>query len=311
VRSVGDTPLVIAVHAEPNPSEMISALRAGASEFLSLPVRPAIFEAMDRLATQLESRQRAAVAPGRMLGFLSAKGGCGATTLACYLAVALHNANGGGKSLVMDLDHQSPAAHRVFRTGTPGSAAAAFSAVRRLNSACWSEFATPVAPGVDLLTGNISTEMDLQEPWRIDSLFRFVVRNYSWVLADLGRHLNPWNWTFLENIQELFIVTAPDVLALYQTRSVLQMLTGRGFDKSRIRLVLNRNQLSPQDFWTESIEQMFEIGVFAVIPGDYPALSKMPVGRFDFPAGSPVGKAVSKLAVRIAGQKSETPKKAA
>ena len=45
VRRGEDTPLVVAVHATADPAEMISALRSGASEFICLPVRPAIFEA--------------------------------------------------------------------------------------------------------------------------------------------------------------------------------------------------------------------------------------------------------------------------
>jgi len=105
---------------------------------------------------------------------------------------------------------------------------------------------------------------------------------------------------FLQNIDELFLVTAPEVLALYQTRSVLQTLAGRGFDKSRIRLILNRNRTTPQDFWVESIEQMFEMNVFAVIPNDYSTLDKMPRDRFEFPADTPFGKALVKLAGRLA-----------
>ncbi len=46
VRRGEEMPLVVAVHSAAEPAEMISALRAGASEFLCLPVRPAIYEAM-------------------------------------------------------------------------------------------------------------------------------------------------------------------------------------------------------------------------------------------------------------------------
>src|ERR1700722_13758423 len=67
VRQGGPTPFVIAVHPVPEPGEMISALRAGASEFISLPVKPAIYEALDRLATVLESRRFATVEPGKIV----------------------------------------------------------------------------------------------------------------------------------------------------------------------------------------------------------------------------------------------------
>jgi len=118
--------------------------------------------------------------------------------------------------------------------------------------------------------------------------------------VDLGRHLNPANWLLLQNIEELVIVTAPDVLALYQTRSVLQTLSNRGFEKSRVKIVLNRTLNSPRDFWVESIEQMFEMSVFGVVPNDEKTFEKLPRDRFEFPAETPFGRALSKIAARLA-----------
>jgi len=262
-------------------------------------MQPAIFDALDRIGTLLESRQTSAVARGRMVGILSAKGGCGATSLACYLAIALHATSPSGKVLVADLDHQAPSTHRVFRIPARNRLGDAFDSVRRLNSGSWPEFITTIQPGVDLL-GGLNSEAPVPEPWRIDSLFRFVTRHYDWVLADLGRHLHPTSWAFLQNIDELYVVTAPDVLALFQTRCILQMLNSRGFDRSRVRLVLNRNNSSPQDFWVESIEKMFEMSVVAIIPGDHATLTSQPRDRFEFPANTAFGRAVGKLAGKVA-----------
>jgi len=302
VRAGADMPLIVAVHPTPDPATMIEAMRAGASEFLSLPVRPAVFEALDRAATLLESRKSAALGRGRMAGILSAKGGCGATSVACHLAAALRPVSGSGRVLVADLDTQSAAAHRVLRTAPRRRVSEAFDNVRRMNTACWSDFAAPAAENLDLLAGWDAAEgaPALPESWRIESLFRFLTRNYTWTIADLGRHLNPSIWTFLQNVDELFIVTAPDVLALYQTRSILQTLSGRGFDRSRLRLILNRNLAGPQDFWIESIEKMFEMGVVGVIPEDLTTIDRLSRERYEFPAGSPFGRAITKLAARVA-----------
>jgi Flp pilus assembly CpaE family ATPase len=103
----------------------------------------------------------------------------------------------------------------------------------------------------------------------------------------------------LQNIEELIVITAPDVLALYQTRSVLQTLSSRGFDKARIKIVLNRNQTSPADFWVESIEQMFEMSVFGVVPSDDQTFQKLPRDRYEFPADSLFGRALVKMAGRL------------
>jgi pilus assembly protein CpaE len=318
VRRGEETPLVVAVHQTAEPLAMISALRAGASEFLSLPVKPAIYEAMERVGALLEARRNSSIERGKIAGVLSAKGGCGATSIACYLSAALHLAAGQlvtkqasavrGRVLVADLDYQSPGTDGIFRVNPQAHAGGAFDSVRRLSSSVWREFVTPVAAGVDLLAATASNiGAPPPEPWRVESLFRFAGRQYDWILVDLGRHLNPANWSLLQNIEELFIVTAPDVLALYQTRSVLQTLSNRGFDKSRVRIILNRNLSSPQDFWVESIEQMFEMNVFAIIPNDEGMFEKLPRDRFEFPSDTPFGRALTKMAARLAGPNAPGP----
>ena len=94
-------------------------------------------------------------------------------------------------------------------------------------------------------------------------------------------------------------MTAPDVLALYQTRSILETLAGRGFDKTRVHLILNRNHRGPQDFWIESIQTMFEMSILAVIADDPVTMERLPRDRFEFPAGSQFGRGIVKLAGRL------------
>jgi pilus assembly protein CpaE len=308
VRRGEELPLVVAVHATADPAEMIAALRAGASEFLSLPVAAGIGEVMDRIGALLEARRTASAVKGRIVGILSAKGGCGATSIACYLGAALSKRNPAMRVLVADLDYQAPAGHQVLRLEPGSHAGHAFDSVRHLNSNSWVDFVSATSsldPPVDLLAspayaaGGRDAAPAIPEQWRVESLFRFASKQYGWILADLGRHLNPANWTFLQSADELFIVTVPDVLALYQTRSILQTLSSRGFDKSRIRMILNRNPASPQDFWVESIEQMFEMAVYAIVPNDFVSLEKVRRDRFEFPSDTSFGRALLKLAARL------------
>src|SRR5580704_12109422 len=78
VQSAGNAPLVAAVHISADPEQMIEALRAGATEFLSLPMNPGIFGAMDRISARLQAIRPAESAHGKIIGIVSAKGGCGA-----------------------------------------------------------------------------------------------------------------------------------------------------------------------------------------------------------------------------------------
>jgi pilus assembly protein CpaE len=315
VQGADGAPLVAAVHVSADPAQMIGALRAGAAEFLSLPMNPAIFAALDRIGGRLASKRPVEHTQGRIVGLVSAKGGCGGTTVACHLSLALGQADAAKKVLLADLDYQSPAVHRVCRMKPQRRAGETFDSVRRLSSSNWKEFFTPVAPSVDVMAGPDTGCTTLPEPWRIESLFRHLTRSYPIVLVDLGRHLNPGTWAFLQHVDELLVVAAPDVLALYQTRYILQTLTNRGFERSRIRLVLNMSENTPRDFWIESIEQMFEMRLFAVIPVDRTALPASHAGsqkdRLVFPADTLFGKAVAKLAGRLLKNEAAAPSRRA
>ena len=122
---------VAAVNAKADPVQMISALRAGATEFLSLPMNPAIFGALDRIAARLDTSRPAEAAHGKIIGIVSAKGGCGGTTLACHLGLALGRAShlkdqSAKKVLIADLDYQSPAVHRICHLNPQRRAAETF-----------------------------------------------------------------------------------------------------------------------------------------------------------------------------------------
>jgi pilus assembly protein CpaE len=311
VQGADGLPLVTAVHTTADPEQMIGALRAGASEFLSLPMNPAIFAALDRIAARLQVNPTAEPTQGRIVGIVSAKGGCGATVLACHIGLALAQTNPSQKILVADMDYQAPAVHRVCNLTPQRRAGDTFDSVRKLSSANWAEFFTPLGPSVDVMAGPEMGQTALPEPWRIESLFRHLTRRYSFVLVDLGRHLNPGGWGFLQHVDELVVVAAPDVLALYQTRYILQTLTNRGFERSRIRLVLNMSDNTPRDFWIESIEQMFEMKLFAVIPADRTAFTGNSKNPLVFPAATPFGKSVTKLAGRLLKDESAGPSRRA
>lgn len=300
VRRDEDRPLIVALHMTPDPTEMITALRAGASEFICPPLDPGINEAMERIGALLEAKQTQAAERGRSIGFLSAKGGCGASTIAAHMTAALQSVQPGAKVLLADVDLQTPAAHKLMRREPRRFLPEALESVRRLSSTSWRDIVTSAGPGVDILAAPPDPTLPAPEPWRVESLFRFMTRHYNFVLVDMGRNLNPSNYSYLPYLDEVVLVTAPDVLALYQTRSILQILGNRGFDRNRIRIVLNRNLTSPQDFWVESIEQMFEVSMFGVIPNEYFTLEKLPADRFEFPAKSGFGTSMARIATRIA-----------
>jgi len=79
---------VIAAYPYDDPGRILMAMRAGANEFVHSPIGPALaaaFERIPRVRPTPSSPERR----GKVIGLVSAKGSCGATTAACHVAVEL------------------------------------------------------------------------------------------------------------------------------------------------------------------------------------------------------------------------------
>ena len=95
---------VIVYSEQADPDLLVRCMRVGAREFLTIPFAPgAMAEALVRASALRVALRPPKKASGRLLVFLSAKGGSGATTLACNFAVSLAQES-RQKTLLIDLN---------------------------------------------------------------------------------------------------------------------------------------------------------------------------------------------------------------
>src|SRR5207253_1969624 len=95
-------PMVIALHPTAEPEMILGALRAGAHEFLHPPLAENLRQALERKSLERNKTRQLSRSKGNVIGFLSAKGGCGATTIACHTAAEL--GRHGKHVLLADMD---------------------------------------------------------------------------------------------------------------------------------------------------------------------------------------------------------------
>ena len=90
--------------ANPAPDLLMRCMRAGAREFLNLPVdRDQIVAAMVRAAAKRQPAQQEKRTNGKLMAFMGTKGGAGVTTVATNFAIALAE-HTCAKTLFLDLD---------------------------------------------------------------------------------------------------------------------------------------------------------------------------------------------------------------
>jgi pilus assembly protein CpaE len=290
-------PAVIAVQTTAQPDAIIAAMRAGAVEYLYPP-----FDDRLRLALQRVWVNRAhggAVSPGKTLAFLSSKGGCGATTIACHLAAALQRQT-EQRILLADFDMNAGMIRFYLKTKCPYSVLDAASNVQRLDLSFWQALIANGTPRLEVIAAPVTVPTAPIEPASFRHVVRFARNQYDWVLADLGRGLTPFSLSVLKEIDEIFVVTTLDVPALYQARQVFEALVDRGFSRYSLRLIVNRMP-KDEEVPPEDIERVVGQPVYAVVPNEYRALADAYAeGRLVGPKGN-LGTRFTHLAAKIAG----------
>jgi pilus assembly protein CpaE len=261
---------VIALHQNDDPSVIISALRAGANEFVSPPFDETLEPALKRVL-QLSEEERAPVRRGKVVGFLSAKGGCGATTLACHIAADLRRRT-EKQVLLADLDLVSGMVGFLMKVNSNYSVLDAVANLSRLDESLWKALKTEWKPGLDVIASpdDFSHERaPSKDEWR--QALKFMRTQHDWIVLDLGRSLNEVAATLYGELDELFLISVLEVSALHGLKSIAQKLRDRGEDLAKLEIVLNRTP-KVMDITQQELQKVLGRPLYAMLPNDYPSL---------------------------------------
>jgi pilus assembly protein CpaE len=272
IRACPSHPDVIAVNATSNPNDILGAMRAGAREYIYPPCVPALPEALEKLAAERQKKGEGAARPsGSNIGVVSAKGGLGATTLACHAATEIQRRT-GKDTLIMDLDLSAGLVRSFIKTSSRYSILDACTNVHRLDKSFWRALVTDGRTGLEVLGAPIESEVS--EPpaaSQLRNVLRFVRSQYEWIIADLGRGRSTMLSGALDELDELLVVTTMEVPALLQVKQLLQYLKERRFGQHKIKLVMNRVVRRPE-LSVPDLEKLLGMSVFAIIGNDYRTL---------------------------------------
>jgi pilus assembly protein CpaE len=299
LRSTSAQPAVFALHNSAHPEAILMALRAGVSEYLYPPVAESLNAALERLSESKEKAGKSTLRGGKIIAFLSAKGGCGATTIACHVAAEMARQS-TGKILLADLDLQSGMVGFLMKTSPVYSLADAVNNLQRLDQSYWRGLVSNGIPNLEIINAPSAPAAKQLPAGHVKQVVAFARTQYDWTLLDLGRNVNPATLSILDMVDETYLVTTPEVPALHQAKQVVQVLLDAGYSRSHLRLVLNRTS-KRIDVTFDELESMLGVPVFATIGNDFDALYEaFSEGRLVNDASVP-GEDFARLAGKIAG----------
>ena len=272
VRGTSTSPFFFALHPSQNPEIILKALRAGATEFLAPPFGDPLKQALERVSTERARKQhQSGRSGGHAIGFISAKGGCGATTLACHTSVRL-GAQSGQKVLLADFDMDAAMVGFVMKSKSPYTILDALRDVQRLDTNFWHALVSNGIPNLEILTGpQAPASVRAVGGDQIRYVMRFVREQYDWLVLDLGRGLSEFTLRSIEELDELYIVTTLEIPALHQAKVMIERLGKSGYNMNRLRLVVNRSP-KRSELTADDIKKMLGLPVFSTISDDPEAL---------------------------------------
>jgi len=289
---------IFAIGEMNQPTNIVSAMRAGAREFLDhASSREALIEAFTRFSATLSRAQRSA-SKARVLTFLNAKGGAGATTTAVNTAVALQETH--GRVVLVDF---APIGHAALQLNLRPQFTIidALQNLHRMDGSLLDGLMTPYRNGLHLLAGAQQPHNAVPTASELARLFDLLVNQYHFVVLDCSGRMDGTMQMICDLSNAVLLVTQTDVVSLWSAGRIYAFLQ-EGAGRDRLRIVINRYKKIP-GFTDEDVEKATNCKVLWKVPNNFqlvaPAIDKgSPVAS---QGNHEIGRSYQELAAALAG----------
>jgi Flp pilus assembly CpaE family ATPase len=179
-------------------------------------------------------------APGQIVTVFAAKGGCGKTTLAVNLGVALARL-GVGRVCVVDLDLAFGDVAISVQLDPLRTMLDSLPMAGHLDESGAASLLTRYQPGLDMLLAPVTPGDAEKIPPRLVGELLAVLRGmYDFVVVDTPAQFSEHVLTALDVSSQLVLLTTPDVPALKNLRVALDMLDMLSYPRQIRSVVVNR-----------------------------------------------------------------------
>jgi pilus assembly protein CpaE len=299
---------VMVYSAQTNFELAIRFMRAGAREFLPLPLlRADIIGALARVSIRHSLTPHSKKAHRKLFVFLGAKGGCGVTTLAANFAVALAQESGQRTLLI---DFGLPLGDVAINLGISAqySTANALQDASRLDANFLRSLLVRHRSGLFVLPAPIEFTTVQATNEAIDTLLAVARQNFDSVVVDAGSRVDLRETALFDDTAHLYLVTQVGVSELRNSnRLISQFFSTRG---RKLEIVLNRYTPHALLFDDQEIAKALTRPATWKIPDDYATARRTqntanPIVLQD----SPISRAIHQMARAACGLPAKSPKK--
>ncbi|EXF45298.1 CheY family response regulator [Pseudomonas sp. BAY1663] len=248
------------------------AMQAGARDFLPEPVvAHELLAAIGRISLEARDGQAGG---GKLIAIMNAKGGSGATMLACNLAHTL--SAHGRRTLLLDLDLQFGSVAHCLDVHPAHSHMEVLQRIDDLDGVALHGFCSHFSPTLDVLggrAGELCLTQDVQLE-QLEGLLALARTTYDWVVIDLPRQIDHLTGISLEQADQVYVVLQQSLSHLKDAaRLVRIMREDLGIHGDRLQVVVNRyDKSAPVSL--KDITDALHCGEPQRLPNDYAVINE-------------------------------------
>jgi pilus assembly protein CpaE len=266
IHSASPDTLIICASQNPTPDMILESLRAGACEFLRLPIIANEFSTvLERVNLFSAGKTKTARKAGRVIAIYASKGGCGTSFIAANLAATLDAA-----TVLVDLDLRA-GDQDVFWGVKPKFSIHDLVVNRaRLDDGLLTSYLTPLTSHLALLAA--PREVEAAHDFRTEHVLELLPtlrERYDYVILDLAHNLDAATIAALDQADEIVLVFTLDLLAARSAQRTLAIFDRLGYPRHKVKLVANR-WVKKAGIETERVEKFLGEKVACYISNDYP-----------------------------------------
>ena len=256
---------VISAAQETSADLILQSLRAGAREFLRLPISAGELKpVLDRISEFCAGQSEASKKTGRMAAVFSCKGGCGTSFIATNLAASI-----AAPTVLVDLNFEAGDLPQFFGLNPKYSIADMVARHGNLDERLISVFVTPYSTNLHLIAAPKEVDpIDKIKPEQVFEVLQRLRECYDFVVLDPPHIFDAITLAALDQSDDIVLVLTLDLPAIRSAQRALQIFDRVGYPRTKIRLVVNR--WSKQiDFDLDEVERILGMSVIASLPSDY------------------------------------------
>ncbi|HFD14798.1 MAG TPA: hypothetical protein ENJ38_00670 [Rhodospirillales bacterium] len=269
----------------------------GVGDYLVKPLSPGLVHEALLRALQGHANGRRMSRLGRLVGVLGARGGVGATMIACGIAHVIAETR-RRRVCLTDLDLQSGTVALTFDLDPSHGLREALESPERIDSLFVDRAATKYSDLLHVLAAEESLDEECRPmPEALQPLYGELRTRFHFVVLDMPRPGSPLFLPTLEQLDELILVADPSLAAMRDGLRILQALA-RTSGSCHPTVVLNRvgahrsGELEPKEF-ENGIGRKIDLR----IPFDPKNVAAaLNAGQLGFAERGPVGQAIRTLA---------------